>query len=205
MAKVYNSKSNAVRAFRTQFAAVAANLTNDQIRDDYLDEDDGGWVLIDPATVQAEDERQAQVDAEQAQADAEYKARQQRKADEAAATAKAEAELEARASTGSKPAPAPVSAPKADKAPAAPKPAKASRKGVQVEANREERNGVKRPSIGGVCRAVWDECDAMAARGEQPTVKALKEAAPAKGWNPNNAAIEFYQWRKFNGITGRAK
>jgi hypothetical protein len=24
-------------------------------------------------------------------------------------------------------------------------------------------------------------------------------------WNPNNAMIEYYQWRKFNGITGRAK
>jgi hypothetical protein len=27
--------------------------------------------------------------------------------------------------------------------------------------------------------------------------------AAANGWNPNNASIEFYQWRKFNGITGR--
>lgn len=24
-----------------------------------------------------------------------------------------------------------------------------------------------------------------------------------KEWNENNALIELYQWRKFNGITGR--
>ena len=27
--------------------------------------------------------------------------------------------------------------------------------------------------------------------------------AATKGWNANNASIEYYQWRKFNGITGR--
>jgi len=190
MAKVYNSKSNAVRAFRTQFAAIAEKLTNDQIRADYLDEDDGGWVLIDPAAVQAHD------DAEQARADAEHEARQAAKAKEEAAKAKSDAEYEASAGRAAKAAPAP--------APAKPAAKPAARKGVKVEANREERNGVKRPSAGGVCRAVWDECDARQAAGTPPTVKGLKELAPSRGWNPNNAAIEFYQWRKFNGITGRA-
>lgn len=76
-----------------------------------------------------------------------------------------------------------------------------------VEKDRPEQNGIKRPSAGGLCRAVWDKCDEMreAKGGEIPTSKDVKAAAEVAGWNPNNALIEFYQWRKFNGITGRAK
>lgn len=76
--------------------------------------------------------------------------------------------------------------------------------GIKIEKNREERNGVKRPSLGGACRAIWDACDAyQAAEGKAPSVKAVKEMAEVKGWNPNNASIEYYLWRKFNGIRGR--
>ncbi len=86
--------------------------------------------------------------------------------------------------------------------PAAPTPARATRAGLKIESNREERHGVKRPSAGGVCRAVWDFCDELQAAGGA-TAKQVREAAPSRGWNPNNAMIEFYQWRKFNGIVGR--
>lgn len=75
--------------------------------------------------------------------------------------------------------------------------------GLKIEKNREERNGVKRPSIGGMCRAVWDLLDGMVKDGESPTAKMVKTAAEANKWNVNNASIEFYQWRKFHGITGR--
>lgn len=77
--------------------------------------------------------------------------------------------------------------------------------GLKIEKNREERNGVKRPSIGGMCRAVWDLLDSVVAAGSQPSAKDVKQAAVTHGWNPNNASIEFYQWRKFNGIRGRQK
>lgn len=77
--------------------------------------------------------------------------------------------------------------------------------GLKIEKNREERNGVKRPSVGGKCRAVWDALDAMVAEGNPPASKTVKEMAVVRGWNPNNTVIEFYQWRKFNGITGRSK
>jgi hypothetical protein len=33
----------------------------------------------------------------------------------------------------------------------------------------------------------------------------VRELAADLGFNPNNASIEFYQWRKYHGITGRAK
>lgn len=78
--------------------------------------------------------------------------------------------------------------------------------GLVIEKNRPEQNGVKRPSAGGLCRAVWDACWAhQEATGEVPTAKEVKAIAETNGWNPNNASIEYYQWRKFNGITGRVK
>lgn len=73
--------------------------------------------------------------------------------------------------------------------------------GLKIEKERPEQNGVKRPSIGGKCRAIWDALDAYRAEtGELPTSKVVKELAADEGWNPNNASIEYYQWRKFNGI-----
>lgn len=68
-------------------------------------------------------------------------------------------------------------------------------------------NGVRKPSVGTVCREVWDELEKLrtAAGGVAPDSKAVKALAESKGWNANNASIEFYQWRKFNGITGRSK
>lgn len=76
-------------------------------------------------------------------------------------------------------------------------------KGIKIEKDREERNGVKRPSIGGVCREVWDYLDRIVAEGAVPTVGLVKLRAEKEGWNLNNASIEFYQWRKFHGIRGR--
>lgn len=72
-----------------------------------------------------------------------------------------------------------------------------------IEKDREERNGVKRPSAGGLCRAVWDFCDSVHTAEHTPAVKEVRLEAEARGWNPNNASIEYYQWRKFMGIRGR--
>ena len=78
--------------------------------------------------------------------------------------------------------------------------------GLKIEKDRPEQNGVKRPSIGGKCRAIWDALDQLALdTGDDPTAKQVKELAALHGWNPNNASIEYYQWRKFNGITKPAK
>lgn len=72
---------------------------------------------------------------------------------------------------------------------------------LKIEKNREERNGIKRPSLGGKCRAVWNALDAYYAEmNEIPTVAIARLIAQDEGWNQNNTLIEFYQWRKFNGI-----
>lgn len=92
----------------------------------------------------------------------------------------------------------------AEPKPAAPlgKPASAKQvKGLKIEKNREERNGVKRPSAGGACAAVWDWLD----KNGNAMPADLKPVAEAKGWNINNASIELYQWRKFTGVGRPAK
>lgn len=77
--------------------------------------------------------------------------------------------------------------------------------GLKIERNREERNGIKRPSVGGKCRQVWDACDAQYNNGKGmiPMPKDIKAWAEANGHNCNNAVIELYQWRKFMGFRGR--
>ena len=87
----------------------------------------------------------------------------------------------------------------------APAAAKRTSSGLKIEKAREERNGIKKPSVGGQCRAVWDFCDHVASSegASEVTAKVVRQAAEDKGWNLNNASIEFYQWRKFHGIRGR--
>jgi hypothetical protein len=76
--------------------------------------------------------------------------------------------------------------------------------GLKIEKDRPEQHGVKRPSAGGKCRAVWDACDELA-QGNVASVtsKMVRDHAATLGWNANNASIEFYQWRKYHGVTGR--
>ena len=83
--------------------------------------------------------------------------------------------------------------------------------GLKIEKDREQRNGVKMPSKGGLCRTVWDTLNSMMTHDEAtglanvPTAADIKHVAEQQGWNVNNASIEYYQWRKFMGISGRGK
>lgn len=85
--------------------------------------------------------------------------------------------------------------------PAVPAPEAPAHKGLVIEQNRPKQNGVTRPSAGGACRAVWDFCWSVAPA--IPTVAQVKAHATKMGWNINNASIEYYCWRKYNGISGR--
>ena len=91
------------------------------------------------------------------------------------------------------PAPAAEAAP-ADAVVTTSKPKKAAPKVERVE-----QNGVKRPGPG-KCLEVWEYLD----QHGNMKPKDLQPVAEARGWNINNASIELYQWRKFNGISGRA-
>lgn len=76
---------------------------------------------------------------------------------------------------------------------------------VKVEANREERNGLVRPSAGGICRAMWDAVEQSIDAGKLITAKEFKVLAEKNDWNWNNASAEYYKARQFRGITGRVK
>lgn len=80
-----------------------------------------------------------------------------------------------------------------------------TRTGIKVEANREERNGLVRPSAGGICRAMWDAVEQSIDAGKMLTAKEFKVLSEANGWNWNNASAEYYKARQFRGITGRVK
>lgn len=73
------------------------------------------------------------------------------------------------------------------------------KKEAAPKVERVEQNGVKRPGPG-KCLEVWEYLD----QHGNMKPKDLQPVAEAKGWNINNASIELYQWRKFNGISGRA-
>lgn len=80
----------------------------------------------------------------------------------------------------------------------------ASRSSYVIEKDRPEQNGIKRPSAGGLCRAVWDSMDHHRdITGAVPNTNDVRFLAEKNNWNKNNAMIEYYQWRKFNGISGR--
>lgn len=74
------------------------------------------------------------------------------------------------------------------------------KKEAAPKVQRIEQNGVKRPGPG-KCLEVWEYLD----QHGNMTPKDLKPVAAEKGWNENNALIEMYGWRRFNGITGRIK
>lgn len=63
---------------------------------------------------------------------------------------------------------------------------------------------IRRPKAGGRCAAVWDELDKLAAKGQAPTLKQIQTVGKRRKWNENNTRIEFYQWRHYNGLRGRA-
>ena len=73
------------------------------------------------------------------------------------------------------------------------------KKEAAPKVERIEQNGVKRPGPG-KCLEVWEYLD----QHGNMKPKDLQPVAEAKGWNINNVQIELYQWRKFNGISGRA-
>lgn len=78
-------------------------------------------------------------------------------------------------------------------APAAPEAPKASKVRSEI------RNGVRRP-IKGKCAEVWSTLDDIKKQGFEIDIHVVRELAAQKGWNLNNATIEFYGWRKFHSV-----
>lgn len=83
--------------------------------------------------------------------------------------------------------------------------AEAERKRQEREAKKEpEQNGVRKPSVGTLCRAAWDLFDAISATmGQTAPISYVLPVALEKGLNEANVKAEYARWKKYNGITGR--
>jgi hypothetical protein len=90
------------------------------------------------------------------------------------------------------PAPAPVAAPKSKSA------------GTKIQKDREERNGVKRPSAGTICAHIWASLDAhLATYKTTPSFKDLKVLQDQNGWQRNTAVTQYQRWKEFNDLMVR--
>jgi len=76
--------------------------------------------------------------------------------------------------------------------------------GVKIEKNREEKNGLKRPSAGTICHAIWASLDAHVATFKTtPTFKDLKVLQEQFGWQRNTAVTQYQRWKEFNDLMVR--
>ena len=56
----------------------------------------------------------------------------------------------------------------------------------------------------GVCQQVWIELDKrVSANGKVPSITDVRSMAKKHKWNPNNARVECYRWRRAHSIHGR--
>lgn len=78
------------------------------------------------------------------------------------------------------------------------KPAKPAKQEAMV------KNGIKAPLRAGKCKHVWEVCEAIyKATGKVPTLKELNAHEAMQGTNTTNNQIEFYRWRKYNGLNAK--
>lgn len=67
-----------------------------------------------------------------------------------------------------------------------------------------EQNGVRKPSVGTLCRAAWDLFDAISTSMDQTApISYVLPVALDKGLNEANVKAEYARWKKYHGITGR--
>lgn len=88
---------------------------------------------------------------------------------------------------------------------AAEKEAEAERKKAEKEAKKEpEQNGVRKPSVGTLCRAAWDIFDAVSVTLGQPApISFVLQVGVDRGLNEANLKAEYARWKKYSGIEGR--
>ena len=66
------------------------------------------------------------------------------------------------------------------------------------------QNGIKAPMRAGKCMLVWQTCEELyKATGKVPTLKEVMAHEALAGANATNTQIEFYRWRKFEGLNGK--
>jgi uncharacterized membrane protein YkoI len=80
--------------------------------------------------------------------------------------------------------------------------------GYHIDTDRDEKHGVKRRSagtIGGRLWAIFDKLAAKAGGPEKVEIAVVKESPLVADFNDNKIVIEFYYWRRYNGVRGRGR
>lgn len=81
-------------------------------------------------------------------------------------------------------------------------------RGYVIDADRDEKHGVKRRSAGTIGGRLWAAFDKLSARAGGPEkleIAAVKDHKDVANFNKNKVVIEFYLWRKYHGVRGRGK
>lgn len=77
----------------------------------------------------------------------------------------------------------------------------AKRKGLKIQKNRHEKNGIKRPSAGGICARLWDIFEKhYSDTGMILTPKPAKEISAKEGLDPTTTTVQLYRWRDYMGF-----
>lgn len=67
-----------------------------------------------------------------------------------------------------------------------------------------EQNGVRRPKPETLCGRAWAIFDGVSSQlGSPAPIRDCLVIARDQGLNENNVKVEYAQWRKFNGVSGR--
>ncbi len=78
-------------------------------------------------------------------------------------------------------------------------------KSLKIEKGRDESNGVRRPSTGSICRAIWDALDAHRAKhNATPSFENVRDLMKANSWSRNTAFTQFQRWKQFCGLMPRS-
>ncbi len=73
--------------------------------------------------------------------------------------------------------------------------------GIKIQKDREERNGIKRPSVGGKCALLWEIFEKHHKEtGMILTPKPAKELSAKEGLDPTTTTVQLYRWRDFMGV-----
>jgi hypothetical protein len=62
---------------------------------------------------------------------------------------------------------------------------------------------VKRPGDNTLCGAIWKFLDENSQSGLPCPVSKAKQEAEKQSWDSTTIVVQYYRWRKFNGISGR--
>lgn len=204
--KTYTNKSNAARAAK---AANGGNLNGLELRGQ-----EGAWYYA-PAEQQAPSEPAAALSPSmgtpvtgKAKKSAPAKKAPAKAAPAAPAAKKAPAKKAAKKVAAKKAAPARKPAAEREEYDVKHGPTQGRISGYHIDADRDEKHGVKRRSagtIGGRLWAIFDKLAAKAGGAEKLEIAAVKEHKDVADFNANKVVIEFYYWRRYHGVRGRGK